>query len=86
AGDTYAVYPGARSSIRFERLMEGIQDAEKIRIVRAGLEQDTSTEGKEKLDQFNKMLEQFNILTKPENLEAMLAKGKAFLNNPEFFK
>jgi hypothetical protein len=33
AGDTYLVYPGPRSSIRFERLREGIQDYEKIRIL-----------------------------------------------------
>ena len=65
--------------------MEGIQDAEKIRIVRAELEQDTSTEGKEKLAELNQMLEQFNILTKPENLEEMLTKGKSFLNNPAYF-
>ncbi len=32
-GDTYFVYPGPRSSIRFERLVEGIQDFEKIRIL-----------------------------------------------------
>ena len=30
AGDTYSIYPGARPSIRFERLVEGLQDAEKI--------------------------------------------------------
>ena len=30
AGDCYSVYPGPRSSIRFERLLEGLQDAEKI--------------------------------------------------------
>jgi hypothetical protein len=34
AGDTYFTYPGARSSIRFERLIEGIQAAEKVRILR----------------------------------------------------
>lgn len=28
------IYPGPRSSIRFERLREGIQDYEKIRILR----------------------------------------------------
>ncbi|MCC8034857.1 MAG: DUF4091 domain-containing protein [Rikenellaceae bacterium] len=33
AGDTYMVYPGARSSIRFEKLVDGIQMAEKLRIV-----------------------------------------------------
>ena len=35
AGDTYIVYPEARSSIRFERLIEGIQDFEKMRILKA---------------------------------------------------
>lgn len=34
AGDTYQVYPGPRTSIRFEKLIEGIQDFEKIRILR----------------------------------------------------
>ena len=34
AGDTYFVYPGG-SSIRFERLIEGIQDYEKIRLLKA---------------------------------------------------
>jgi hypothetical protein len=28
------IYPGNRSSVRFERLLEGIQDAEKIRLLR----------------------------------------------------
>ena len=82
AGDTHIVYPGGRSSIRFERLMEGIQDAEKIRIVRDELEKDNSTEGKEKLTEFNQMLEQFNVLEKPDNMIKMLAEGKEFLNNP----
>lgn len=34
AGDCFLVYPGARSSIRFERLRDGIQDYEKIRLLR----------------------------------------------------
>ncbi len=33
-GDTYVVYPGGRSGIRFERLIEGVQAAEKIRLLR----------------------------------------------------
>jgi hypothetical protein len=33
AGDTYFVYPGFRSSIRFERLLEGIQAFEKTKIL-----------------------------------------------------
>ncbi len=34
-GDTYFVYPDARSSIRYERMLEGIQMSEKIRLLRA---------------------------------------------------
>ena len=36
-GDCYLIYPGPRSSIRFERLREGIQDYEKVRALRATL-------------------------------------------------
>ena len=38
AGDCFLHYPGPRSSIRFERLREGIQDYEKILILRTFLE------------------------------------------------
>lgn len=34
AGDTYWVYPGFRSSVRFEKLIEGIQLVEKIRLLK----------------------------------------------------
>ncbi|MEG1837956.1 MAG: DUF4091 domain-containing protein [Bacteroidaceae bacterium] len=34
AGDPFMIYPGFRSSVRFERFIEGVQDAEKIRILR----------------------------------------------------
>lgn len=34
AGDTYIVYPEGRSSIRFERFVEGIQDWEKVQRLR----------------------------------------------------
>ncbi|MHC4250666.1 MAG: glycoside hydrolase domain-containing protein [Planctomycetota bacterium] len=37
-GDCYVIYPGPRSSIRFERLREGIQDYEKVRVLRETLE------------------------------------------------
>ncbi|MHC4199062.1 MAG: DUF4091 domain-containing protein, partial [Planctomycetota bacterium] len=33
-GDCFLIYPGPRSSIRFERLREGIQDYEKVRVLR----------------------------------------------------
>ena len=44
AGDTYMIYPGPLSSVRFERLREGIQDYEKIRIIRNELDQMNSPE------------------------------------------
>ncbi|GAO45181.1 DUF4091 domain-containing protein [Flavihumibacter petaseus] len=34
AGDTYQVYPGPNTSIRFEKMIEGIQDYEKIETLR----------------------------------------------------
>lgn len=34
AGDTYLVYPEGRSSIRFERLIDGIEISEKVRILK----------------------------------------------------
>ena len=35
SGDTFLVYPYARSSVRFERLIDGIEIAEKVRTLRA---------------------------------------------------
>jgi hypothetical protein len=34
SGDTFLVYPAARSSVRFERLRDGIEVAEKVRLLR----------------------------------------------------
>lgn len=46
AGDAFLVYPGARSSIRFERLREGIQEYEKIRLLRKWAGSDARAEVK----------------------------------------
>ncbi len=61
AGDTYSIYPGPRSSIRFERLVEGIQDCEKIYILREELE---AKGAKSKLEKLNKVVAKFT----PEGL------------------
>ncbi len=77
AGDTYIVYPDNRSSIRFETLREGIQDAEKIRILR----EDFSRKDRlEELVYLNQLVTQFNITSKPENLGHMLKDAKNALN------
>ncbi len=78
AGDTYQVYPGPLSSIRFERLREGIQDFEKIRIVREKLE------AANKLDQLAKLddaLAAFSAetITKPQATKLVNA-GKEVLD------
>ena len=79
AGDTYMVYPGARSSIRFERLVEGIQDAEKIRILRDTFEKDGTETGRSKLKRLNETVALFNILSRPQNADALLNHGKQIL-------
>ena len=74
AGDTFIIYPDARSSIRFERLREGIQDAEKIRILR-----ELHRDNPEKLARLNEVLERFNVLVRPDNLEELMREGKRVL-------
>ncbi|WP_304707811.1 glycoside hydrolase domain-containing protein [uncultured Rikenella sp.] len=80
AGDTYSIYPGPRSSIRFERLVEGLQDCEKIARLRAELGARGATE---KLDKLNRTVAKFT----PEGLAAsgqsateMVAELHALLN------
>jgi len=76
AGDTYIVYPGARSSIRFERLREGIQDAEKIRILRERF----LLSSPDKSVRLNEEIEKFNIHTIPSiPCSEMLKQGKLIL-------
>ena len=60
-GDTYIVYPGGQSSVRFERLREGIQDFEKIRILKEELILEGSAESHEKLKLLNSQLAKFDI-------------------------
>lgn len=55
-GECFLVYPGARSSIRFERLREGIQDFEKLRIVKEKLEASGSAEARRKLAELKAVL------------------------------
>lgn len=62
-GDTYLVYPGARSCLRFERLIEGIQTHEKIRILRQEFQEKGNEAGLRKIE---KMLVPFNLGDMPE--------------------
>lgn len=60
AGDTYQVYPGPLSSIRFEKMIEGIQDYEKIRFLRKLY---TSTNNRNELAELDKGLAGFTIVS-----------------------
>jgi len=78
AGDCYFIYPGPRSSVRFEKLIEGIQDFEKLRILKDQFVRENNVE---KLTQLDQILSIFN----KENLEKipaadMVKKGKDFIN------
>jgi len=64
AGDAFLVYPDARSSIRFERLREGIQEYEKIRLLRQWSAGKDLPEAKA-LDEALKALTYENVLAHP---------------------
>lgn len=60
AGDCFLVYPGPRSSIRFERLREGIADYEKIRILRQKLRKSRNPKAGKLLQRLDEMLTSFS--------------------------
>jgi hypothetical protein len=76
AGDTFIVYPEARSSIRFERLIEGIQDYEKLSIIIDELKQENTHESEKKLKSILATLEQFKTSVKPDNMESLIENAK----------
>ena len=74
AGDTYFLYPGGRTSARFERLLEGVQAYEKIRILR----NENPKNGK-KIDKILESFNEFNLKEVPA--DQVIKKAKAALNN-----
>ena len=73
AGDCFLVYPGC-SSIRMERLVQGIQDFEKIRILKSELKG-------AKLQQLNKVIEDFrpNVFPAENNAAKMISSAEQVL-------
>lgn len=59
-GDTYLIYPGARTSMRFERLIAGIQSFEKVRILKEEFE---SKGNKRSLSKIKSTLDLFDETT-----------------------
>jgi len=60
AGESFLIYPGPRRSIRFERLREGIQDYEKIRLVKEKLDALQGNEARELLAGLNALLDNYS--------------------------
>lgn len=78
AGDCFVVYPGGRGSVRFSKLTEGIQDFEKVRILRSRW-QETGNEAK--LGQLTGILKSFTSETVlAEGPTKALAAAKSFLD------
>ncbi|WP_090392966.1 DUF4091 domain-containing protein [Niabella drilacis] len=77
AGDTYIVYPQARSSIRYERLLEGIQDYEKIRIVKRLLVQ---KKDQARLDALNAAITKLDNNKRHDGWNSDLNAAKRLLN------
>jgi hypothetical protein len=59
AGDCFFVYPGGNSSIRFEKLREGIVDYEKIRLLRQSASRSSNEKAKSLMQELDKHLRQF---------------------------
>ena len=78
ARDCFVVYPGGRGSVRFSKLVEGIQDFEKVRILRSRW-QETGNEAK--LGQLTGILKSFTSETVlAEGPTKALAAAKSFLD------
>jgi hypothetical protein len=79
AGDCYLLYPGGRTSARFERLIEGIQAYEKMRILREA--KDKRGRSKNYGKQIDKILEPFNEFNLQEvPASKVVNQAKAALN------
>jgi hypothetical protein len=81
AGDCFVVYPGGRSSIRFERLREGIQDFEKIRLLR--VRHDFSSNGNQRKpwEEFSKTLSRFKQFDEKAPFTETVRAGKKALED-----
>lgn len=76
AGDTYMIYPEARTCIRFERLIEGIQAYEKIRILKEEFEQKGNQSGIKQIDKLLKAFDEFSLTEIPAATVVNKAKEK----------
>jgi len=77
AGDTYIVYPNARSSIRYERMLEGLQDYAKIQIVKKALKDKGDEVNLKRLEQ---AIQKLKVVERTATWNQYLNEAKALLN------
>ena len=86
SGDTYCYYPGNRSSVRFERLIEGIHQYEKVQILK-----EEYKDNAEKMRILNTLLKSFeshavagvDCADKVNRIEAFLNGQEVEIEEPE---
>jgi hypothetical protein len=81
AGDCFMMYPGGNSSIRFEKLREGIVDYEKIRILQQKAKASTNGQVRKLAEELDEHMHVFNDEKKfdTEKITADVDKGKKLL-------
>ncbi len=77
AGDTYVIYPHSTSSVRWERLVQGIQQYEKYKILLADAAEKGDEQAKRKLE---KLLQTINIKEISTRSAAMVNNFRSELN------
>lgn len=78
AGDTYMIYPHGRSSVRFEKLIEGIQAYEKVRILRKEF---TAENDMAKLIELEELVELYNFNSQyTKDFSSLIRQGQEKLN------
>lgn len=78
AGDTYQIYPGPLTSVRFEKMIEGAQDFEKIKFLQSLYAKNKNTDA---LAELNKALASFEIKSlSTTTAEELLRQVKPLLN------
>ena len=82
AGDSYMIYPGAESSIRFEKMREGIVDYEKIKILKIKAAKSTNPTIKKVFQELDQHLQVFTAEKEfdKEKLKQDVQKGKMLVD------
>lgn len=79
AGDTYLLYPGGRTSLRFENLVDGIQAYEKINILKAELQAQGKTSTLRKLKKVLESFDEVQLMKTPAHI--VVEKANQFIDD-----